>query len=107
MFSYFKNSIDIFVQQDETFLLHQDVEIKKQQEDLAEKRFNILKEWDEFLKERKDFKNNNIFNPDDFKPFPGNKRMNPFRPLSHIVKCRVPTLPNKPIRVVTLSALWH
>ena len=85
MFSYFKNAIDIFVQQDETILDDQDVvEIKKEQKDLAAERFNILKEWDEFLKERKEKKRDSIFNPDDFKALPGNKRMNPFRPLSHI-----------------------
>ena len=81
MFSYFKNAIHIFVQQDETFLDDQDVvEI----EDLAEKRFQILKDWDEFLKERKEAKKDSIFDPDDFKALPGNKRFNPFRPLSHI-----------------------
>ena len=83
--SYFKNAIDIFVQQDETFLDDQDVvEIKNEQKALAEKRFQILKDWDEFLKERKEAKKDSIFDPDDFKALPGNKRFNPFRPLSHI-----------------------
>ena len=78
MFSYFKNALDIFVKQEETF-----IEIKKE-EDLAKRRSNILKAWDLFLKERKETKSESIFNPNDFKSLPGNKRFNPFRPLSHI-----------------------